>query len=206
MRVVAYPRRDDLKHLEARGVICFFMGSGDGPSMDRVYVKSTTKSIVRQYQHVVTPRVCLEEYAMKLHCSEMQAASDISDEQVLAYQQELPDFEQGLFEVDSRDPDEVLRYTDEPFMGHVKAIATFDNGRAIPLDPTKRSVDTRGVNVQRKAGEHPTISERHHQPGIALQTVQQTSSSRRPMGRPCFSLATPRKALQKLLPAWWLIL
>ena len=36
VRVVAYPRRDDLKHLEARGVIGFFMGPGDGPSMDRV--------------------------------------------------------------------------------------------------------------------------------------------------------------------------
>ena len=36
VRVVAYPRRDDLKHVEARGVIGFFMGPGDGPSMDRV--------------------------------------------------------------------------------------------------------------------------------------------------------------------------
>ena len=69
VRVVAYPRRDDLKHLEARGVIGFFMGPGDGPSMDRVYVKSTTKSTVRQYRHVVTPRVCLEEYLGYPHLS-----------------------------------------------------------------------------------------------------------------------------------------
>ena len=47
VRIVAYPRRDDLKHLQARGVIGFFMGPGDCPSMDRVYVKSTTKSTVR---------------------------------------------------------------------------------------------------------------------------------------------------------------
>ena len=47
VRFVACPRRDDLKHLEARGVIGFFVGLGDGPSMDRVYVKSTTKSTVR---------------------------------------------------------------------------------------------------------------------------------------------------------------
>ena len=47
VRVVAYPQRNDLKYLEARGVIGFFMGPGDGPSMDRVYVKSTTKSTVR---------------------------------------------------------------------------------------------------------------------------------------------------------------
>ena len=92
VRVVAYPRSDDLKHLEACGVIGFFMGPGDGPSMNRVYVKSTTKSTVRQYRHVVTHRVCLEEYAMKLHCSELHTASDVSDEQVLTDQQEIPDF------------------------------------------------------------------------------------------------------------------
>ena len=112
VRVVAYPRRDDLKHLEARGVIGFFMGAGDGPSMDRVYVKSTTKSTVRQYRHVVTPRVCLEEHAMKLHCSDLHIASDVFDEQVLADQQEMADFERGLFEGNVRDTDEVPPYTD----------------------------------------------------------------------------------------------
>ena len=71
VRVVACPRRDDLKHLEARGVIGFFMVPGDGPSMDRAYVKSTTKSTVCQYRYVVTPRICMEEYAKKLHCSEV---------------------------------------------------------------------------------------------------------------------------------------
>ena len=170
--VVAYPRRDDLKHLEARGVIGFFMGPGDGPSMDRVHVKSTTKSTVRQYRHVVTPRVCLEEYAMKLHCSELHTASDMSDEQVLADQEELPEFERGLFEVDARHPDEVLPYTDEPFMEHVKAIATFDTVRAVPPDPTRQTVGKRGVNVQWQAGEYPPISERHNQPGTALHTVE----------------------------------
>ena len=116
--------------------------------MDRVYVKSTTKSTVRQYRHIVTPRVCLEEYAMKLHCSELHTASYMSDEQVLADQEELPDFERGLFEVDARDPDEVLPYTDEPFMEHAKAIATFDTVRAVPPDPPRRIVAKRGVNVQ----------------------------------------------------------
>ena len=209
VRVVAYPRRDDLKHLEARGVIGFFMGPGDGPSMDRVYVKSTTKSTVRQYRHLVTPRVCLEEYAMKLDCSELHTASDMSDEQILADEQELPDFERGLFEVDARDPDEVLPYTDEPFMDRVRTIAArsrsslrgvvstgfsttlaallglvkgavaarrrkrdgHDTVRAVPADPTRRTVGKRGVNVQWQAGEHLTIS-RHNQPRIALHTVE----------------------------------
>ena len=69
VKVVAYPWGDDLKHLEARGVIAFFMGQGDRPSMDQVYVRSTTKSTVRQYTHVVSPWVCQKEYAKKLHCS-----------------------------------------------------------------------------------------------------------------------------------------
>ena len=45
IRVVAYPCREDLNHLEER----FFMGPGYGPSMDRVFVMSTTVSTVRQY-------------------------------------------------------------------------------------------------------------------------------------------------------------
>ena len=109
---------------------------------------------------------------MKLHCSESHTASDMSDEQVLADQEELPEFERGLFEVDARDPDEVLPYTDDPFMEHVKAIATFDTVRAVPPDPTRRTVGKRGVNVHWQAGEHPTISERHNQPGTALHTVE----------------------------------
>ena len=84
VRVVAYTRRDDITYLEACGVKGFFMGPGDGSRMDPVYVKCSTKSTVREHRHVVTPRVCLEEYAMKLHCSELHTASDTSDEQVLA--------------------------------------------------------------------------------------------------------------------------
>ena len=163
----------DLSYIsQQRGVPGFFMGPGDGPSMDRVYVKSTTKATVCQYRHVVTPRVCLEEYAMTLHCSELHTAPDVSDEQVLADQQELPEFERGMLEVDDRDPDEVPPYTDEPFMEHVKAITTFDNVRAVPPDPTRRLVGKRGVNIQWQAGEHPTISERHNKPGTALHTAE----------------------------------
>ena len=94
---------------------------------------------------------------MKLHCSDLHTASDMSDEQVLADQEELPEFERGLFEVDPRDSDEVLPYTDEPFMENVKAIATFDTVRAAPPDPTRRTVCKRGVNVQWQAGEYPTM-------------------------------------------------
>ena len=140
--------------------------------MDRVCDTSTTKSTVRQYRHVVTPRFCLEEYAIKLHCSELDTAAEMSDETVLADQQKLPDFERGLFKVDDRDPDEVLPYTDEPFIEQVKAIATFDHVRAVPPNPTSRSVGKRGVNVQWHSGEHPTISKQHNQLDTGLHAVE----------------------------------
>ena len=38
----------------------------------------------------------------------------MSDKQVLADRQELPNFERGLFKVDDMGPDEVPPYTDEP--------------------------------------------------------------------------------------------
>ena len=139
--------------------------------MDRVYVTSTTKSTARQYRRVVTPRVCLEEYAMKLHCSELHTASDMSDEQVLADQPELPDFKPVLFEVHAKELDEVLPYTDEPFMDRLKAIAMFDIVRAVPPDPTRHTVGKRGVNVQWQGREHPT-SELHNHPGTTLHTVE----------------------------------
>ena len=54
----------------------------------------------------------------------------------------------------------------------MKAIATFNYVRAIPRDPTRRFVGNRGVNGQWQAGEHPTLSERHNQPGTAFHTVE----------------------------------
>ena len=94
-------------------------------------------------------------------------------------------------------------------MEHVKTIVTFDNVRAVPPDPTRRSVGNRGVNDQWKAGGHPTISERHNQPGTALHTVEHPQEhlpeevmKSLPCG-PCFLLAMIRRALQKLLLALW---
>ena len=205
VRVVAHPRRDDLKHLEARGVIGFFMGPGDGPSMDRVYVKSTTKSTVRQYRHVVTPRVCLEEYAMNFHCTKLHTTSDMSDEQVLADQQEMPEFERGLFEVDARDPYEVLPYTDEPFMEHVKAIAALETQSEQSLLTLHVALWARGESTSsgkpgsiRPSASGTTIRGlRFTLWSIQGNTGRRTSSSRRPMCQPCCSLAMLREELQK---------
>ena len=38
VKVIVYPRRASLHHLEDRGVMGYFMGPGDGPSMDRLYI------------------------------------------------------------------------------------------------------------------------------------------------------------------------
>ena len=82
----------------------------------------------------------------------------MSDERVLADKQELPGFERGLFEVNARDPDEVLPYTDEPFMDRLRAIATFHTVRAVSPDPTRRTVGKRGANVQWQAGSQRSMA------------------------------------------------
>ena len=69
VQVIVYPRRASLQHLEERGLMGYFMGPGDGPSMDRVYIIRDTGSTVRQYRHVVTPLVCLEMHAALMHVS-----------------------------------------------------------------------------------------------------------------------------------------
>ena len=74
VQVIVYPRRASLHHLEERGLMGYFMGPGDGPSMDRVYITRPTGATVRQCRHVVTPLVCLEMHAALMHCSGMAEA------------------------------------------------------------------------------------------------------------------------------------
>ena len=71
VQVIVYPRRASPQHLEERGIMGYFMGLGDGPSMDRVYISKPTGATVRQYRHVVTPLVCLEMHAALMHCSRL---------------------------------------------------------------------------------------------------------------------------------------
>ena len=109
VQVMVYPRRASLHHLEERGVIGYFMGHGDGPSMDRVYITKGTGATVRQYRHVVTPLVCLEMHAALMHCAADD--SEILTEQLQAHhlagdQARLAPFERGLFEITNRDMNE----------------------------------------------------------------------------------------------------
>ena len=69
VQVIVCPRRTLFHHLEERGVMGHFMGPGDGPSMDRVYITKGTGATVRQYRHVVTPLVCLEMHAALMYCA-----------------------------------------------------------------------------------------------------------------------------------------
>ena len=69
VQVIVYPRRASAHHIEEMGLMGYFMGPGDGPSIDRVYITKGTGATVRQYRHVVTPLVCLEMHAALMHCA-----------------------------------------------------------------------------------------------------------------------------------------
>ena len=73
----------------------YFMGPGDGPSMDRVYITRDTGSTVRQYRHAVTPLVCLEMHAALMHCAGMadvMLSEEAEAEQLHEDQVRLPCF------------------------------------------------------------------------------------------------------------------
>ena len=133
VQVMVYPRRASLHHLEERGLMGYFMGPGDGPSMDRVYVTRQTGATVRQYRHVVKPLVCLEMHAALMHCSGMADAmfsERAKTEQLEGDQARLTRFERGVFEVADRDLNEVPPYQNDAFMNHVRSLATFERVRA----------------------------------------------------------------------------
>ena len=75
VQVIVNPRTASLHHVDERGLMGCFMGPGDGPSMDRVYITYPTGATVRQYRHVVTPLVRLEMHAALMHCSGMADAT-----------------------------------------------------------------------------------------------------------------------------------
>ena len=107
VQVIFYPRRASLQHLEERGIMGYFMGPGDGPSMDPVYISWPTGSTVRKHRHVVTPLVCLEMHAALMHCSrlaETQLPQQVEAEHLEGDQSRLQPYERGLLEVADRYP------------------------------------------------------------------------------------------------------
>ena len=76
VQVIVYSRRASPQHLEERGIMGNFMGTGDGPNMDQMYIYRPTGATVRQYRHVVTSLVCLEMHAALVHCSGLVARTN----------------------------------------------------------------------------------------------------------------------------------
>ena len=110
VQVIVYIRRTSFHHLEERGVMGHFMGPGDGPSMDRVYITKGTGATVRQSRHVVTPLVCLEMHAALMYCAGTNAevlTEQRKAEHLTGDQDSLAPFECGVFEVTDWDLNEV---------------------------------------------------------------------------------------------------
>ena len=158
-QVIVYPRRTSFHHLEERGVMGHFMGSGDDPSMDRVYITKGTGSTVRQYWHVVTPLVCLEMHAALMHCDVANAevlTKQREAEQLAGDQASLAPFERGVFEVTDRDLNEVSPYQNDAFIQHVKDTATVDHVRTAPPAPAgAATVAARGATSAGVKGSIP---------------------------------------------------
>ena len=160
VQFIVYPRRASLQHLEERGLVGYFMGPGDVPSMDRVYIIRDTGSTVRQYRHVVTPLVCLEMYAALMHCTGMadvMLSEEAEAEQLHGDQVRLPRFARGEFTVADRDMTEVPLYRNDEFMSRVRELADFDSVRAAqPADKTATSIRAQGRDWA--AGEVPELA------------------------------------------------
>ena len=53
--VLVYHRRENMRHLDTRGQNGFYMESGSGPSMDRVFLGAGGSRAVMQFRHVLVP-------------------------------------------------------------------------------------------------------------------------------------------------------
>ena len=177
VQVIVYPRRASLQHLEERGIMGYFMGPGDGPSMDRVYISGLTGATVRQYRHVVMPLVCLEMHAALMHHSRLAATQlpeQVEAERLEGDQARLQPYERGLFEVADRDMHEVPPYENDAFMQQVLCLAAFDHVQAAPPPQTgAATIDAATVQARDWGqGERPKVSRQHNQPGRALTSLE----------------------------------
>ena len=153
VQVIVFPPRTSLYHLETRGVKGYFVGPGDGPNMDRVYIRKGTGAIVRQYRHVVTPLVCLEMHATPLHCANLSILTEAGAAAHLAGDQAaITANASGVFGVAERDMKAVRPYQNDPLIQQVKHIATFDRVRAAPPTPAGATI----LSPDWSQGEHPS--------------------------------------------------
>ena len=122
VQAVVYPRRTTFHHL-ARGVMGYFFGPRDGPSLDGVGIRRDTGSAVRQYLYTVTPLTCLETHAALLQCANLSELAEACVDTVFAGDQSAkPTYERGESEVIDRGLNEVPPYENDSFIQQVKDI------------------------------------------------------------------------------------
>ena len=161
--VLAYHRRDNMRHLETRGQKGFYMEPGSGPSMDRVFLGAGGSRAVKQFRHVLVPPAYAQQYAMRMHLRHQHMPPELYDK---AETEAAGD----AFAVDERAADEEVPYSDEPFMEKLRGIDQFDSVRAAPPDPTDEAVAVRGDNLPWECGEHPELGQRHNDMSQTLHT------------------------------------
>ena len=152
----------------------YFMGPGDDPIMDRVYITKGTGATVKRYRHVVTPLVYLGMHAARMHCAghaETVLLEHTEAEHLEGEQANLERHECGVFEVTDRDMNEVPPYQNDEFVQQVQHLAAFDHVRAAP--PAQAEAATAGAATASgcdwSQGEHPKISKQHnHGPCLSI--------------------------------------
>ena len=161
--VLAYHRRDNMRHLDTRGQKGFYMGLRSGPSMDRVFLGAGGSREVKQLGHVLVPPAYAQQYAMRMHLGHQHVPPEL-------YDRAETEAAGDASAIDKRAADEEVPYSDEPFMEEVRGIDLFDSVRAAPPDPTGEAVAVRGDNLPWECGEHPALGQRHNDMSQTLHT------------------------------------
>ena len=100
---------------------------------------------------------------MRMHLQHQHAPPELCDRAVT-------EAAGDTFAIDEGAADEVLPYSDEPFMEELRGIDLFDSVRAASPDPTGEAVAVRGDNLPWECGEHPALGQRHNDMSQTLHT------------------------------------
>ena len=181
VKMVAYPRRDALRHLEERGVFVYFMGPGPGTSMVRAFLRNQAGGKVKAFRHHTVPAAFIEQHAERLLIVAKGAEH-------LEPQPEFAEYEQGTMHVAERNLTEVEPFSDPDFIAELRDISHYDQIRAAPPDPDGAAVAVRGQHVPEHCGEHPDLGELNNIPGRELHNMRRPESDI-PEGTPLSPMA-----------------
>ena len=153
---------DYIRHLDTRGQNGFYMGTGLGPSMDKVFLGSGAlggSRAVKQFIHVLVPPAYAQQHAMRIHLRHQHVPPELYD---TAETKVAGD----AVALDERAAYEEVPYSGEPFMDpppeELRGIDLFDSVRSAPPDPTGEAVAVRSDNLPWECGEHPALCQRHN--------------------------------------------